>query len=239
MGNYVRKPIVRDGLVLYLDAANTKSYPGSGTLVKDLSGQSNNGTLTNGVGFNSLNAGSFTFDGSNRYIDLGDVLNPGVGSYTINLWLKVANTSSVYFAASKGTQGSGERGFSMYSGVNSLFVRVNGSDTTAQRAGQTYSGFTNNSSYFQFSLVINRSNNTVLGYYNGSNQGWVNGVDGHTNNSISGFGSISSTFPLAIGRAVNTYYLNGNIPIAQIYNRALSAIEVLQNFNAHRNRFSI
>ena len=61
--------IITDGLVIALDAANTKSYPGSGTTWSDLSGNSNNGTLTNGPTFNSGNGGSIVFDGTNDYIN--------------------------------------------------------------------------------------------------------------------------------------------------------------------------
>ena len=61
--------IVRDNIVQYLDAANTKSYPGSGTSWTDISGKSNNGTLTNGPTFDSGNKGSFGFDGSNDYVN--------------------------------------------------------------------------------------------------------------------------------------------------------------------------
>jgi hypothetical protein len=62
--------IVTSGLVLYLDAANPKSYPGSGTTINNLIGTSNNGVLSGGVGFNNENEGIFTFDGSNDQIDL-------------------------------------------------------------------------------------------------------------------------------------------------------------------------
>ena len=59
--------IVTNGLVLCLDAANSKSYPGSGTTWTDLSGRGNNGTLVNGVGYNSGNLGSLVFDGVDDY----------------------------------------------------------------------------------------------------------------------------------------------------------------------------
>ncbi len=62
--------IVKDGLVLLLDAAKKDSYPGSGTLWRDVSGNGNNGTLTNGPIFNSNNGGSVVFDGSNDYVPL-------------------------------------------------------------------------------------------------------------------------------------------------------------------------
>jgi hypothetical protein len=59
--------IVTDGLVLCLDAGNPKSYPGSGTTWTDLSGNGNNGTLVNGVGYSGDNLGSLSFDGVNDY----------------------------------------------------------------------------------------------------------------------------------------------------------------------------
>jgi hypothetical protein len=62
--------IVRDGLVLYLDAANPKSYPGSGTNVNNLSAPTNNGTLINGVAFSTENGGSFAFDTTNDFISV-------------------------------------------------------------------------------------------------------------------------------------------------------------------------
>ena len=68
--NYSPK-ISTDGLVLCLDAANTKSYSGSGTVWSDLSRGGNNGTLTNGPTFNSGNGGSIVFDGVNDYVDCG------------------------------------------------------------------------------------------------------------------------------------------------------------------------
>ena len=80
--------IVRDGLALYLDAANTKSYPGSGTTWKDLSGKGNNGTLTNGPTFSSDDGGSILVDGSNDFISI-----PFAGGvYCIDFWIKPAST---------------------------------------------------------------------------------------------------------------------------------------------------
>ena len=62
--NYCTQQIVKDGLVLALDAGNTKSYPGSGTSWSDLSGQGNTGTLTNGPTYSSADGGSIVFDGT-------------------------------------------------------------------------------------------------------------------------------------------------------------------------------
>jgi len=62
--------IVTSGLVLALDAGNTKSYPGSGTVWTDLSGNGNTGTLTNGPTFNSSNGGSIVFDGVDDFVNI-------------------------------------------------------------------------------------------------------------------------------------------------------------------------
>ena len=78
--------IITDGLVLALDAASERSYPGSGTVAYDLVG-TNNGTLTNGVGFSNVNYGTWDFDGVNDYIDAGDI-NPTTAQ-TLSVWVKL------------------------------------------------------------------------------------------------------------------------------------------------------
>ena len=77
--------IVTDGLVLLLDAANTKSYVSGSTIWNDLSRSGNTGTLTNGPTYNSSNGGSIVFDGSNDFIE-GTITVPT--SFTFNVWLK-------------------------------------------------------------------------------------------------------------------------------------------------------
>ena len=94
MGTAYNPTIVTDGLVLCLDAANSRSYPKSGTAWSDLAG-SNNGTLTNGPTFSSANGGSIVFDGSNDRVDTG--VNPatlvGDGNpATISAWFYPSNT---------------------------------------------------------------------------------------------------------------------------------------------------
>ena len=90
--------IVTDGLVLYLDAANTKSYPGSGTTWTDISGKSNNGTLTNGPTFDSGNKGTIVFDGSNDYVSETSGLSDSLlqGDWSISFWANfdVVNTGN-------------------------------------------------------------------------------------------------------------------------------------------------
>ena len=86
--------IVRDGLVLYLDAANPKSYPGSGTTF-DLTKNSNNGSLINGVGFTDTDNGAFIFDGVNDYINTSYKIISGTSSVqpiSIDFFIKPDST---------------------------------------------------------------------------------------------------------------------------------------------------
>ena len=98
---------VTSGLVLCLDAGNTKSYPGSGTTWTDLSGNGNTGTLTNGPTYSSANGGSFVFDGTDDYASISGSIT--VSEVTFSVWLK-RNGTQVDFTGilnSRGTDASG------------------------------------------------------------------------------------------------------------------------------------
>lgn len=90
--------IVPDGLVLALDAANIKSYAGSGTIWNDLSGNNNSGSLVNGPTFNSANGGSIVFDGVNDYVSLSSAVNTNT-SFTLGFWaMRTADTTPTLFS---------------------------------------------------------------------------------------------------------------------------------------------
>jgi hypothetical protein len=82
--------IITSGCVLSLDAADKLSYKGSGTTWKDLSGNNNTGTLTNGPTFNAGNMGSIVFDGTNDYVGFtyNSIFNPST-SVTLSIWLRL------------------------------------------------------------------------------------------------------------------------------------------------------
>lgn len=88
--------IVSSDLVLYLDAANSESYPGSGTTWTDLSGNGNDGTLQGGVGYSPNDGGSLTFDGSNDYVNLDFPFTQSSSaySYTIFMGARLSATST-------------------------------------------------------------------------------------------------------------------------------------------------
>jgi len=91
---YYGPKIVTSGLVLCLDAANKRSYPGTGTTWTDLSGNSNNGTLINGPTFNAGNQGGIVFDGTNDYISIGSQNIVGTGTSPFSVELCIYNTKN-------------------------------------------------------------------------------------------------------------------------------------------------
>ncbi len=94
MGITYNTSIVRNGLVLHLDAANRKSYPGTGTTWTDSSGLNNNGTLTNGVSYQSVNQGAFNFDGIDDFVTLGAPAGYLANIGTVIFWMNPTNSTS-------------------------------------------------------------------------------------------------------------------------------------------------
>lgn len=226
--------IVTDGLVLCLDAGNPKSYPGSGTTWSDLSGNGNNGTLTNGPTYSSSNGGSLSFDGSNDYSQLSDTLAPSTGPFSCFFWYQIIGTS--------GRGGLFERrnippynGWSLGQGGTSNWAcRV--SDGTNYRNYQFSYPSTNTWYYDGFTWD---GSGTLNPYRNGS-------VDtGGTATSSGTVGNIDTSgtrYAMAIASrrdASNSSYLPCKVSYTHVYNRALTASEIQQNFNALRGRFSI
>lgn len=234
--------IVTDGLILYLDAAITTSYPRSGTTWFDLSGNNNNFTLTNGPTFSSTNSGNIIFDGTNDYLITTLNQTPSLNitsQITLETWIKSTALSNALHGDGLFSKGNSSDG---NSGVYELLLVPSGSI---------------NLPYFRMRIgsstpVYNPSNITmsvnsiyhVVATYNGSiMRMFVNGVESGSGNSVSG--SIeSNTQRLAIGvRHIQIDYgvsfFPGHIYISKVYNRALSASEILQNFNAIKPRFNL
>jgi hypothetical protein len=210
--------IVNDGLVLSLDAANTKSYPGTGTVWADLSGNGNNGTLTSGPTFNAINNGSIVFDGVD---DRVDVINPGMSqTFSVLSWVNCTNVSSSNNIVSKN---------------GPYFMRIVSSKLR-------FNVLTDTGWLFQVGNAT-LSNNVwyhLVMVYDGST--WKGYINSNLDFSVSKTGAITSSSPLYIGytpAAGEQAGFNGNISQVSIYNRALSVAEIQQNFNATRSRYGI
>ena len=218
--------IAKNGLLMHLDAGNTKSYPGSGTSCTDLSGNGINGVLTNGA---TVSNGAFVFDGVDDHVSMGDVLDI-TGSFSLNVWFKGNTTQPDQYVGILNKDVSGSFGnYGLYGDVNSSYVRFGFVSSTAQRE-------INNSSFLDI------KSNEWVNYCGTYDQSFMrlyrNGVQiaslsmtetPVTNNTV-----------LALGGRVGTAnYFSGQISIGQVYSRGLTAAEVTQNFNAHRGRYGI
>ena len=213
--------IVTSGLILALDAANRKSYPGSGTTWSDLVG-SNNGTLTNGPTFNSDNAGSIVFDGTNDAISLSNITPTSGASFSA--WININGSNSNY---------------------GSIFA--NWSDTgggTAYWIGTFINQSTTIQVYFNGSLISNITSlllNTwmllTVSHTGSVCKGYINAIEIFSLSSTLATSNNNTSIGYDITRT--NYPFKGNIAQALIHNRALSAAEVLQNYNVQKSRFGL
>jgi hypothetical protein len=222
--NYSPK-IVTDGLVLYLDAANTRSYPGTGTTWSDLSRGGNNGSLINGPTFNSGNGGSIVFDGSNDWVNSETQILKNLQEFTINLWFFTSTLTGTLLS----------EGLSSNVGVQ-FWLGVGVNNTTLQFGDGTNDSFFNSKITLQQNVWVNLcftvKNKTGTSYINSVYQNaWTN------TNNIAWAGTIG-TFRLGCRENI-TSFTNSRIAITQLYNRALSTTEIRQNYNATKTRFGL
>ena len=224
--------IVSSGLVLHLDAGNAASYPGSGTVWTDLSGNGKNGTLTNGPTYTSADGGAIVFDGVDDYVDFGNILFNNVNTVTISIWVKMPSMVTNKYIMSKGSAGDGISTFICYtgsgpSGGSSSYIRFSMGNEFGSNSTNLEIANLNWGQWYNFTFTYDGS--FVKGYKNGTTSG-----------STSLSGNLYTTIaPLYLARS--KYGDNASCTIGNftIYNRALSEIEVTQNFNALRGRVGL
>lgn len=234
--------IVTNGLVLALDAANTKSYDSGSSVWRDLTPYNLSGSLINGPTYNSNNGGSIVFDGSNDYAEFGDPSYLRLStSVTIEAWIKGSQWTGSSIMAIAGRWNTGGRSYKisiwgdLSGGANRGKAYI---DVSGTGAGDNYVLSTN-------VLDVNVWY-SITGVYNGiSLKTYVNGID----RSGTLVGSIPSSLYTGTSGAPTIYVgldtgaisncFNGSISCVRIYNRALSATEILQNYNATKTRFGL
>ena len=224
--NYSPK-IVTDGLVLALDAANPKSYVSGSTTWGDLSRGGNNGTLTNGPTYSSANGGSIVFDGVDDFVETVS------GSSTVALtsqasafcWFKTTTSAAGNFIRQRGTT---DNGFE-------ITITSTGKISGAAFLGSWQNTPPSNLSYNDnlWHNVVMTINGTIITIYVDSNSIYSSSL-GNTNLNT---GNGRVRIGLHPNGTANRY--NGNIASTQLYNRALSAQEVLQNYNATKTRYGL
>lgn len=211
--------IVTSGLVLNVDAGYTPSYPTTGTTWYDLSGQGNNGSLINGPTFNSANGGSIVFDGVDDYINVNSFANIlSKSTYTKTAWFYM--NSFGYNIISGGDAGM------------HAFWMAGGNQLRAGHDGQ-------------WSTVVSTTSLALNTWYFGavtfsSSSGWALYLNGNLESTSASTTTFSGTGGIYIGSynaAANLW--SGRIAVSTVYNRVLSASEILQNYNAQKSRFGL
>ena len=211
--------IIKDGLVLWLDAMNNNSYPESGTTWTDLSGNNITGTLTNGPTFDTANGGSIVFDGSNDFVQTN--INSSFTAMTLMGFIK-RNGAQVDYTGIFYSRGTSITGISFYS-TNNLGYTWNAVPATYEWNSNL---LVPDNTWCMVAMSV--TSTTATAYVNTSSA--TNTVS-HTSTTID---------DLKLGQdEVGSRFMNGNIANVMMYNRALSATEILQNFNATRGRFEI
>jgi hypothetical protein len=205
-----------DGLVFQLDAGNTRSYSGSGLTANGLVGGIG-GTLVNGVGFTSSNNGSFIFDGTNDYINFGNSSEVQQSSGTLSAWAKASSPGSGYrgIIAKQGAYGL------FY--TNSVLVAYDWAADAPRSTG--------------INIADNTWKNVVLTYQSGVSNGtriYINGVSVLTT-TITILNQINNLFGGAEANA--SQFASCQVSSFKMYNRILTATEVLQNYNATKGRY--
>jgi len=214
--------LVKSGLTFLVDASNPESYPGSGTVWYDISGKNYNINLLNGPTYSGEYGGAIVFDGTNDYGITRSLtqLEMGNRSCTIGAWFRT--TDSTGAIATKRGAGSGYQHY-IYGGK--LYA-----DGYSTSTGVFSASAINNNTVKYGVVVFDYPNSTIRLY--------INGVADNTASLSSGGNDTSAYFNIARSQQYTDHFA-GTIYSVQVYNKALSATEILQNFNAGRGRFSL
>ena len=216
MGVKAGPRIVQNGLILDVDAAVPRSYSGSGLTANGLIGGIG-GTLVNGVGFGTTNNGFFIFDGSNDYINFGNSSTLQQSSGTLSAWAKASSPGGGYrgIIAKQGSYGL------FY--TDSVLVAYDWAADAPRSTG--------------INIADNTWKNVVLTYQSGVSNGtfiYINGISVLTT-TITVLNQINNLFGGAEANA--SQFAACQISSFNMYNRALTAQEVLQNYNATKGRY--
>lgn len=234
--------IVTSGLVLCLDAANPRSYPGSGTVWYDLSGNSRNATFNNTIVYNNQNLGSLVFDDGNERIDVTTGLNSlGTSDFTVETLVK--STNVVYprsrhpFKLFHTVHSSATPGWSVGHTASSNSIEVRCADGTNLSVITISHETIAESTFYYRTFTVSRSSGLLTRCYINSNyvgQANATAVTGSIFNATGDGGGTGAVF----GDVYGWRYI-GSVNFIKIYNKVLSDAEIRQNFNAARGRYGL
>lgn len=232
MAVYGGPDIVTDGLVFDMDFASVKCYPGSGGYCTDLSINSFNGELVNSPPHtNSTNNKFFSFNGAsnNRLIRIPNSILLDIQTPSVEVWIRTNQTNQNGFWFEKGTVNTQ---YSLFQEGGSIAWRhhISGVGLTTLRTNTVTVAGLNATDWFQVTGT----------YVSGFRKLYVNGV---LKNSDSRTGDINiNTGGMSMGAyggysGGRSYYYNGDIAIVRVYNKVLSSLEIITNYNALKGRF--
>jgi len=225
--------IVTNGLVLNVDASKSNSYSGIGNTIYDLSGSGINGTFVNSPSFIPANGGQINMPGSSKYIDFGQNFNFTSENFSISTWIYL-DSFVTFNNAGQGPIPFFKGDFQQmgyFSQINSdgAFVFCTNQGGVTQISISSV-GIMTTSAWYNLAFVRNGSSVRL----------YLNGID-RTSTAASHNNPWSSNQTFKLNYYKGDYLISGQMRISQflIYNRALSATEVMQNFNAMRERYNI
>ena len=235
--NYYGGPIVTDGLVFAVDASNLVSYESGSTTTYSLTG-SLSGSLVNGVGYSSNNGGTWVFDGVDDKLTFG---SPNItSSCTVNQWIQPLSGSATtmrtieYVAVNSAT-----------AVLYSQLIKVSNTWYHQTLVSGYQAGYAEEMNmYFQSNVTSFVQNNTPYNFtftwertpgVNSTLKTYLNGVFREQQVNTNNYWANTASLATATYNIASSY--KGNIGTTSFYNRALTASEVLQNYNAQKARF--
>ena len=227
--------IIKDGLVLDLDAAKLQSYPRTGTLWNDVSGFQNNGTLTNGPTFSSDNGGSIVFDGVDDWVNVtNSLLFANTTNLTVSIWFNFSslpiNTLSLIH---KGRQDAPRN----YWWLNYNYTATVSNRRLTWETGDG-AGNLNQLSYTSWTPNLNTWYNVVGTFEPNLSKLYLDGTLVASASTTVASVAANDGIGTYIGTYRNlAYWFPGKLNGALIYRKTLSAAEVLQNYNATKGRY--
>ena len=225
--------IVTSGLIVYYDPSNSSSYPGTGTTLTDLSGNGINGVMSStGVIQNKM----MTYNGTSSQVSIADnaLLEPGTGDWTIEAWVYysvITGSTRTFISKTNNGGGSGDWSYGLRTlGNGATRFEVGDGTTSVNSPSYTVSL----GQWYQIVGVwTNVASNSIALYVNGTSQG----SNSHSFTSVK-----NSTNPLYLGNYNGGEYsqwFNGRMGVVRMYNKALSSVEILQNFNANKYLYGL
>ena len=223
-GSWRGPNIVKDGLLIYLDPSSPNSYYQLqlGTTLKDISGNGNNGSLINSPTFSTTVGNMFTFNGTNQYINCGNTSPLQITVGTVSAWVRATSGNSGYRGII-----TKQNAWGLFL-LNNVFVCFDWGNGVPRSTGITIGNSTWYNVAMTFTQTIGTPSNNVILYLNGLP------VLTTTVKHSSHTASIQLAWANFTGQ-----YLIGDIAQGMVYNKVLTATEILQNFETTRSRFNI